>query len=303
MLTQLPFFAAYGHKPARLLGRDQQISDFMNALGTKPGDWHRTCLVSGYKGMGKSALVAELCEWAEAQGCVAMKLPPGEDWRAELMQLAQEKSVLIAIDDVSHSTSALRAMVQTYLALGRQGRDVSMILAGQPSNLEALLEDSMLSPLKHSRRERLGGLPKGIVRSGLSKGLRSQNVLLSEEELDQAVRAIAGHPFMLQLVGSYLLREDGEVSAALEFARDDFASLVIEPQLAGLSANDMRFLKAMACDEETSRVTDLRERLGVADNYLQPYRSRLIKSGLVCSPQRGRLAFTLPYLRDYLLLP
>lgn len=301
MPTALPFFAAFGHKPARLLGREQEISDFMNALSTKPGDWHRTCLIAGYKGMGKSALVSELCEWAEAQGYAAMRLSSQEDWSAELGQLARDKSVLVAIDNVAHSTSALRAMTCTYLALGRQGREVALLLTGLPSNLTALLEDSILSPLKHSRRVNLGCLSMGAVRSGLSKGLLSQNLQLSSEDLDRAAHATMGHPFMFQLIGSYLLRENGDAEAALAYARDDFASLVIEPQMAGLSANDMRFMHAMASDRSASKVSDLRERLGVTDSYLQPYRARLIKSGLVHSPQRGQLAFTLPYLKDYLL--
>ena len=67
-----------------------------------------------------------------------------------------------------------------------------------------------------------------------------------------------------------------------------------------LSAEDKRFLKAMAKDNEESRVADICDRLQVGKSHAQTYRRRLLESGLIHSTSRGVLAFSVPYLGQYL---
>ena len=67
-----------------------------------------------------------------------------------------------------------------------------------------------------------------------------------------------------------------------------------------MSTEDKRFLKAMALDNEESRVSDIRDRLQVGKSHAQTYRKRLMEAGLIHSSSRGTLAFSIPYLSQFL---
>jgi len=56
----------------------------------------------------------------------------------------------------------------------------------------------------------------------------------------------------------------------------------------------------MAQDSGESRVADLRERLGVDKSHVQTYRQRLIEAGVIHPTGHGQLAFSVPYLAQYL---
>jgi len=66
------------------------------------------------------------------------------------------------------------------------------------------------------------------------------------------------------------------------------------------SNKDKKFLSAMAIDSDESRVSDIRERLLAGKSHVQTYRRRLIEAGVIHSTSRGSLAFSVPYLGQYL---
>lgn len=298
-----PFLPVFGHKPAQLVGREQEISDFVQGLDTKPGDWHRTTLVSGYRGMGKTALSLELANWAKASGFEVLAAPDQEDWSAIFLQRASKSNVLAVVDGAHSSTSALRSLVGAYQHAMNHDLSCALLITGEPQALSTLLEDSVLSALRRSHRVRLGTLPAGTVQNALRRGLTKAGRDLPKEDALKAARAIKGHPYLLQLVGSYLSDEQTTLDAALEYASADFADNLLRPLLKGLSVRDIDVLSAMrACGagEHPVKIAELRAELGVADNYLQPYRARLLKAGVVKSPRRGQLDFALPYLETIL---
>lgn len=305
------FFPAFGYRPMQLIGREQAIGDLLDALASKPASRIRTLLVTGHKGMGKTALLREMADWAEAQGCIVLQTAPVEDVHAEALQLGMGKPLFITVDDVQYSTSGLRALVNAYLRLGRQGKQVVLALAGRPRALETALADSVLAPLAHGHRIRLEPLPLGKVQTAYSKAFVRCGVHVDAGVAEQAAAATHGHPFLLQLLGAHLLDaahandaaplSHAALQQAISAAKADLPQCLYAPMLAGLSPHDMAFLHAMAVDGDAgSRIRDLRQRLDVADNYLQPYRTRLLRAGVITSPQRGRLAFALPYLGEYL---
>lgn len=298
-----PFLPAFGHKPAQLAGREQEISDFIQGLSTKPGDWHRTTLISGYKGMGKTALCLELATWAKASGFEVLTMPEQENWSALFLQRAAKGPTLAVADGVHAATSALRSLTSAYQHAMNHDLSCALIITAEPRVFESLLEDSVLSALRKSHRVRLGALPTGTVQNALRKGLAKTGRELSQDDAARAARAIKGHPYLLQLVGSYLSDGQVELSEALECSKEDFADNLAKPMLEGLSARDIDVLSAMAACGAGSRpvsIAELRAELEVPDNYLQPYRARLLKTGIIKSPRRGQLDFALPYLETVL---
>ena len=131
---------------------------------------------------------------------------------------------------------------------------------------------------------------------------------IEERALDQAVRTIGGFPFMMQLVGYRSWREAGlkdvvgneEVEHGVQAAWHDMRTRVLDATFNELSDGDVRFLAAMLDDDGSSRLSDIAERMGVSGNYAAQYRRRLIERGVIGPRGRGKVAFELPGMRDFL---
>lgn len=96
---------------------------------------------------------------------------------------------------------------------------------------------------------------------------------------------------------SSITAEDMEAGIAL--ARNDLEQRVLAPTYRELSNSDVAFLEAMLPDEGTSSIADVAKRMGVSSNYASQYRSRLIEQGVIGSRGRGKVAFDMPFFREY----
>lgn len=113
---------------------------------------------------------------------------------------------------------------------------------------------------------------------------------------------------LLQLIGhNVVLRADdtGALSAeacseAVSYAQSDYKNDVCKTTMAALSEKDGEFLVAMSEDDESSSIADVAQRMGVTYDYAQKYRRRLIDAGVIEVPTRGKVAFVVPFLADYL---
>ena len=67
-----------------------------------------------------------------------------------------------------------------------------------------------------------------------------------------------------------------------------------------LSEKDKDVLYALALSKTLSgKVEDIRKHLNMTSNSFTTYRSRLLKKGIVHSPEYGRLAFSLPRFKEF----
>ena len=303
----MPFLPVFGHRPSNLVGREQAVSDFLAALSSAPGHRSRVNLIAAHKGMGKTALLAELESWAQAQGYACLRSLPDESVFSEMVQLSVEHKVFVGIDNITCCTSALRAVAQAYVQLSSKGKEIVLVCAGRPDGIERMLANGAWAALRGAHRISLGPLPAGQTRGALRSGFAKAQVNVAEDVIALAAEQTGGHPFLLQLVGSHLLyaAKDGAVTRgdalqALDDAMSDLDDQLLVPMLAALSNRDLEVLQAMATLGGSCTSAQLRAQLGIADNYLQPYRARLIKSGVIYSPRRGQLAFALPHLLEYL---
>ena len=132
---------------------------------------------------------------------------------------------------------------------------------------------------------------------------------ISDELLDRAALATRGFPYLMQLIGYYIIQytPDGGIidtvvmDKAEKSAMGDMENNVFKPILSPLSDNDKIFLKAMARQGETVTIAKLQAALGKKGPAIQPYRKRLLEAGVIESPRRGELVFAVPYLAEYLL--
>ena len=220
----------------------------------------------------------------------------------------QNRGILILVDELQANSPEVRQLVIAYQELVGEGLNVALVMAGLPGAVSATLNDRVLTFLNCARKVELGSLALGDIDSFFLRAFEESGLRISDDLRIRAARATQGSPYLLQLIGHNIATrtpDDGFVDAdvvagAIRAAQADFENDVCKTTLAALSGKDVEFLRAMACDEEVSRMRDIAARMDVTPDYAQKYRKRLMDAGVVEASSRGSVAFAVPYLADYL---
>lgn len=338
------------------------MSTLARCFDSYQGMRERAVLITGQRGMGKTALLLEALDLASARDFIVVrttcgnallsniidglqragndlfpqKKPPVKGFsagalgfsfgltftdevrdsygfKAKLDMICERleekgKGIAILVDEVRPNSETMRQLATTYQELSGDGRNLALVMAGLPGVVSALLEEETLTFLNRATKIELGTISESSVRQYYSSAFNRARRRIGTPTLQSAAAATEGFPYLLQLIGYYLvsLTNEGELITpeALEKARalakDDLNDNVFLPMVRPLSRTDVAFLEAMAKDGGPSRVSDIQNRLGVSQGTVQSYRKRLLDAGVVVSPRRGELSFMVPSLADYL---
>lgn len=362
-MAESPIFRpSFGNRPDNLVGRESALDTLTQCFDSYPGMRERAVLITGQRGMGKTAMLLEASDLASSKGFVAVRTTCGAALLDNILDglqhagnhlIAQRKSpikgfsagalgfsfgltftdevrqsygfktklgmicerleekslgVAILVDEVRPNSEPMRQLATAYQELAGDGRNLALVMAGLPSVVSALLEEETLTFLNRATKVKLGSIPESSVRQYYSSAFRRSRRKIDVSTLRDAAAATEGFPYMLQLIGYYLvsLTNEGDqitseaLDEALALARTDLNENVFLPMVRPLSQTDIAFLEAMARDNDTSRIADIQKRLGMSQGSVQSYRKRLIEAGVVISPRRGELCFVVPMLADYL---
>ena len=217
------------------------------------------------------------------------------------------KGILLLVDEVTNSES-MRQLGITYQHLVGENKNIAIVMAGLPQSVSMVLNDKVLTFLNRAEKIHLGPINVGEIRNYFAMAFQKKSIKISDDVLNQAAKMTDGYPYFMQLLGYYLLRYSKEtkeitentLNEALKSSQMDLEQNVFSPILSPLSEWDISFLKAMAIDNGTSNVSDIAQRLGKENSFIQPYRARLISAGIIESPKKGKLVFAVPYLAEYL---
>jgi predicted AAA+ superfamily ATPase len=220
----------------------------------------------------------------------------------------QGKKILILVDEVQSNTQEMRDLATTYQHLVGEGKDIVIAMAGLPSSISAVLNDDILTFFNRAHKVYLGPLSLSEISVYYAGEFTKAGKSIDTTVLETAVAATRGYPYLLQLVGYYILAysQDSEeitaavVERAIISSKRDMVEGIFNTALRPLSQKDRAFLEAMSKDTETSRIADIRARLKVTQSYVQKYRSRLIEAGVIAPYGRGELTIIIPYLGEYL---
>lgn len=221
---------------------------------------------------------------------------------------AQGHGILILVDELQANAPEVRQLVIAYQELVGEGLDVALIMAGLPGAVSATLNDRVLTFLNRAKKTTLAPLETNEVDAFFARAFSELGLFVEPDIRRKASRAVQGSPYLLQLVGHNLVTYaaqdgtvgEGELESALTAAREDFESDVCKTTLAALSDRDEEFLRAMAEDDESSKMMDISQRMGVTSDYAQKYRKRLIDAGIIEAFGWGKVAFAVPHLASYL---
>ena len=218
------------------------------------------------------------------------------------------KGILILIDEI-HTSVAMREVATSYKELVGDRKNVAIAMAGLPHAVSSVLNDSVLTFLNRAVKIELGSISTNVIRAYYDKTFYDMKINVSDEILDHAALATQGFPYLMQLIGYYLIYytqgrniiTNEIMEKAENAAMRDLEDNVFKPILRPLSDNDKKFLYALAQCGDVVTTASLQAALGDKGPAIQPYRKRLIDAGVIESPRRGELVFAVPYLADYML--
>lgn len=250
-----------------------------------------------------------------AIGSISWKnLPESANWRTRMNNVfsALEKTntgVLICVDEVDPSLESMEHLVTVYQHFVGEGKRASLLMAGLPHRVSALLSGRSTSFLRRAARHNLGPIPRYEVEETFRLTIQTAGKEITDDALQEAVKAIDGFPFMLQLVGYRSWNAAGvaktidinAIERGVRLAQEELEERVFDATIAELSKGDRAFLQAMTQDEGLTCRSDLTQRLNKSSGYISTYKKRLLEAGVIEEPEPGVFRFALPGFRDYLL--
>lgn len=240
-------------------------------------------------------------------------LPDKETWRQRmtaLLELLREAGtgLMVTVDDARATEEELTQLASAYQHFIRERLRVGLVIAGEPNEITALVKRTEVSFLERAERCTLGCVPDFEIEETLRKTFLEGGRTIGANALTAAAEACAGLPYMMQLVGYRIWDQNpdqprislADAQAGISLAKREFAERMLEPLYRCLSDGDLHYLGAMLQDEDESRTVEIADRMGVSKSYAGQYKLRLLEKGAICEPRRGRVAFNLPGLREYL---
>lgn len=204
----------------------------------------------------------------------------------------QGKRVLVTIDEAV-CNKTMREFVSMFQIYMRQDLPVFLIMTGLYENIYELQNERTLTFLYRAPRMELGPLNIGRIAENYKEifGLEDDDALLMARETK-------GYPFAYQVLGYLCWRRETSWQEVLPEYSQYLEEYVYDKLWSELSGQDRRILIAMASTDQ-SKVEAIRKAAGVTSSTFSVYRDRLIKKGLVMSPEYGYLEYTLPRFGEF----
>ena len=234
-------------------------------------------------------------------------------WRSEMTSILNELNekdigLLITVDEVDVKVNELRTVITAFQHFVRERRDVALIMAGLPAKVSDLLRNDSISFLRRAFQHHLEAVEESEVRFSIKKTIELAGRTIDKEALELSTKSTKGFPFMIQLIGYQMWRQNPEnkeisLEDAVEgvlLAQNDLERMIFDVTFKELSEKDIAFLRAMLFDKEYSNISDISKRMDVSPKYAGMYRKRLIEQGVINSSGYGKVSFDLPMFREYI---
>jgi hypothetical protein len=233
------------------------------------------------------------------------------DLLAEIGEVAQttRTGALFLIDEMHNlDAPSLAAICIALQAISRRGLPVALVGAGLPD-----LQVRLISAKPYADRlfqyQELGRLPDPAARAALIGPAATLGVAYDEDAARQVVAEAAGYPYFLQEYGLELWNHAEEspidlddLETVREIVQDNLARSFFGTRFQMATDAEQRYLAAMAAaGDPPYRVGQVATHYGARDQRgVSVHRDALIQKGLVWSPRRGQVDFTVPLFAEYL---
>ena len=222
---------------------------------------------------------------------------------------ANQMGALFLIDEMQNLDAAsLSAICMAVQGVSRDGLPVAVVGAGLPELRVRLLSAKPYADRLFSYAE-LGRLSDVAARSALVGPAAAAGVAFEEEVARRIVTEAAGFPYFIQEYGRELWNyAEGtpvtvaDLDGARDIVRDSLARNFFGTRFEMATDTEQRYLSAMASlGEGPYPVGGVAQAYGAKDQRrVSMHRESLIQKGLIWSPRRGQVDFTVPLFASYL---
>ncbi|MGH9103410.1 MAG: ATP-binding protein [Acidimicrobiales bacterium] len=229
----------------------------------------------------------------------------------EIGEVAQSTrtGALFLIDEMHNlSAASLAAICIAFQAVSRRGLPVAMVAAGLPDLQVRLISAKPYADRLFRYRE-LGRLPDAAAWTALVAPAAVLGVGYEREAGRQVVAESAGYPYFVQEYGLELWNHAesspitlDDVETVRDIVSDSLSRNFFGTRFQMATDAEQRYLASMASlGDPPYRVGEVARRYGARDQRgVSVHRDSLIGKGLIWSPRRGQLDFTVPLFADYL---
>ncbi len=223
---------------------------------------------------------------------------------------AAGSGALFLIDEMHNLDSpSLAAVCMAFQAVSRDALPVALVGAGPPDLQVRLMRAKPYADRLFEYRE-LGRLSDSAARIALIQPAATLGVRYHEDAARAVVEMAAGYPYFLQEYGRELWNAAEAPSVTMadveevgDLVKEQLARTFYATRFAMASDAEQRYLAAMASLGSPPYSSVEVARAWGAENQRQtsPHRDSLIQKGLIWSPRRGCVDFTVPLFAEYLL--
>ena len=202
------------------------------------------------------------------------------------------KRVLVTIDEVTNSRD-IRVFASAYQIFLREELPVFLLMTGLYNHIDRLRNAEGMTFLERAPRTVLTPLNFSAMVDKYVNTLK-----IKEDTAVRLAKATKGYSFAFQVIGYYAWENPDRLDQAMEDAREYLFEFAYQKIWSELSAKDRELVLAIF-RSETGEVAAIRNLLNWTSNQFNPYRDRLLKSGIISSPQNGYVELALPWFGKY----
>ncbi|WP_430868709.1 ATP-binding protein [Demequina aurantiaca] len=223
-------------------------------------------------------------------------------------QAEHKAGIMVAVDEMQDLTGEeLNALLRAVQDANLENLPLLVCGAGLPS-LPRILGTARSYAERMFDYRSLGPLDAAATRRALVEPVESLGEAWTAEALDVLEPIAAGYPYFIQVFGkaawdvaafSPIDEADAKVAKSIGFEELDQGFFLARWDRA--TSAEQRYLTAMATDGDgPSAAREVAERLGRTQEALSAIRGRLVAKGIVFSPKRGQIAFTVPGMATFI---
>ena len=193
--------------------------------------------------------------------------------------------------------------------MGQRSIPFYIIGAGLP-NLPGVLSKSRSYAERLFEYRTIGQLSDADAAEGFQKPARRNGRPFTDDALNELIKVSSGYPYFIQAYGKAAWNASGSnpiplqaVTKSEACARAELDDGLYSARWQRTTPTGRRYLAAMAKigTESPSSTAEVADRLGKSTGEISMTRDKLIKLGLIYSPEYGKVAFTVPGMGEFIL--
>ena len=203
------------------------------------------------------------------------------------------KKILITIDEVV-TNKYIKEFVSIFQIFLRKNYNIFLLMTGLYENINLLQDEKTLTFLYRAPRIEISPLSEVEISKNYEEILGVDNL-----EAKEMAKLTKGYAYAYQTLGYLCFKYKKPYKEIIYKFDQHLWEYVYEKLWAEMSDLDRKIAKAIA--EDNRKVEKIRLETKMNSNTFTVYRKRLLKKGIIYSPQYGYLDFILPRFKEFVL--